>query len=63
MDRGIAATTGDREPVGATSAADREPVAAASTPDRSRSAAPYRPRATFGEKVRAFFSGREPAGY
>jgi hypothetical protein len=63
MDRGIAATTGDREPVGATSAADREPVAAASTTDRSRSAAPYRPRATFGEKVRAFFSGREPAGY
>jgi hypothetical protein len=49
---GIAATTGDREPVGATT-----------TPDRSRSAAPYRPGATFAEKVRAFFSGREPVGY
>jgi hypothetical protein len=44
-------------------AADREPVGATSAPDRSRSAAPYRPRTTFGEKVRAFFSGREPAGY
>jgi hypothetical protein len=52
VDRGIANTNGDREPVGATSA-----------PDRSRSAAPYRPRTTFGERVRAFFSGREPAGY
>jgi hypothetical protein len=51
-DRGVAATSGDREPVGATTA-----------PDRSRSTAPYRPRATFGERVRAFFSGREPAGY
>jgi hypothetical protein len=44
MDRGIEATTGDREPVAATTA-------------------PYRPRATFGERVRAFFSGGEPAGY
>ena len=49
---GVAATSGGGEP-----------VAAASVPDRSRSAAPYRPRATFGERVRAFFSGREPAGY
>ncbi len=61
MDRGVAATSGDREPVRA-STADGEPVAAASAPDRSRSAAPFRPRATFGERVRAFFSGREPAG-
>jgi hypothetical protein len=51
-ERGIAATTGDREPVAATTA-----------PDGPRSAAPYRPRATFGERVRAFFSGQEPAGY
>jgi hypothetical protein len=62
MDRGVAATSGDREPVRA-STADGEPVAATSAPDRSRSAAPFRPRATFGERVRAFFSGREPAGY
>jgi hypothetical protein len=52
VDRGIAAAPADREPVGATSA-----------PDRSRSAATYRPRTTFGERVRAFFSSREPAGY
>jgi hypothetical protein len=55
MDRGVAATTGD--PV------DREPVAATNAPDRPRRAAPFRPRATFGERVRAFFSGQEPAGY
>jgi hypothetical protein len=59
MDRGVAATSGDRE----TTTPDREPVGARSAPDRSRSTAPYRPRATFGERVRAFFNGREPAGY
>jgi uncharacterized integral membrane protein len=48
VDRGVAAAA----PVGASTAADRP-----------RMAAPYRPRATFGERVRAFFSGREPAGY
>jgi len=62
MDRGVAATSGNREPVQATTAADREPVGV-TAPDRSRSGAPDRPRATFGERVRAFFSGREPAGY
>jgi uncharacterized integral membrane protein len=41
---------------------NREPVVAETAPDRSRTA-PYRPRATFGQRVRAFFSGREPAGY
>ncbi|HXN04773.1 MAG TPA: hypothetical protein VN895_08085 [Candidatus Acidoferrum sp.] len=41
----------------------REPVAATTAPDRQRSAASYRPRATFGERVRAFFNGKEPAGY
>ena len=61
--RELATTPGDREPVEATTAPEREPVGAGSAPDRSRSAAPYRPRATFGERVRAFFSGREPAGY
>lgn len=47
MDRGVAAA----------------PVSASTAGDRPRMAAPYRPRATFGERVRAFFSGREPAGY
>jgi hypothetical protein len=66
MDRGVAATTGegvDREPAGATTAADREPVAAMNAPDRPRRLAPQRAQGTFGERVRAFFSGREPAGY
>jgi uncharacterized integral membrane protein len=39
------------------------PVAATAASDRPRMAAPYSPRATFAERVRAFFSGREPAGY
>ena len=39
------------------------PVAAAAASDRPRTAAPYSPRATFADRVRAFFSGREPAGY
>ncbi len=42
---------------------ESEPVGATSAPDRSRSGATYRPRTTFGERVRAFFSSREPAGY
>ncbi|TMC65147.1 MAG: hypothetical protein E6J16_04705 [Chloroflexota bacterium] len=61
--RGVAATSGDREPIESTTTPEREPVGAGSAPDRSGSAAPYRTRATFGERVRAFFSGREPAGY
>lgn len=71
MDRGVAASerrgvnpnvdrpvvdNGDR-PV------DREPVAAGSTTDTGRTAPAFRPRPTFGERVRAFFSGRQPAGY
>jgi uncharacterized integral membrane protein len=31
--------------------------------DRVRATEPYRPRPTFGERVRAFFTGREPSGY
>jgi uncharacterized integral membrane protein len=69
MDRGVAATsdlgtmeTPAREPRPAYQEANREPVAAGAAVDRSRTA-PYQPRATFGERVRAFFSGREPAGY
>ena len=61
--RGVVATSGDREPIESTTTPEREPVGAGSAPDYSGSAAPYRTRATFGERVRAFFSGREPAGY
>jgi hypothetical protein len=70
IDRGVAATGGrpmsDRQMTNDTVPAyrngDGEP-AAATAPDRSRTAPPFRPRPTFGERVRAFFSGREPAGY
>jgi hypothetical protein len=73
VDRGVAATsdrrgieTPAREPMPAYQATgretNREPLAADKPVDRSRKA-PYRPRATFAERVRAFFSGREPAGY
>jgi hypothetical protein len=74
MDRGVVATS-DRRAMETPAArestpayqdsareADREPATAGITVDRSRSA-PYQPRATFGQRVRAFFSGREPAGY
>jgi uncharacterized integral membrane protein len=73
MNRGIAATGGDRR---ITSDGDRVPVredtrepvgaapASSAETDRSRTSGPYRPRPTFGERVRSFFSGgREPAGY
>jgi uncharacterized integral membrane protein len=71
IDRGVAATTGvpvnERRPVTEPAPTyqdtSREPVDASTAPDRSRTAPPYRPRPTFGERVRAFFSGREPAGY
>jgi len=53
--RGVSATTTDRP--------EGEPVAATTAPDQPRIAAPYRPRATFGERVRAFFRGQEPASY
>jgi uncharacterized integral membrane protein len=70
-DRGVADATGGERRLGAArdgepttmrdEDADREPVGA--TADRSRTAPPYRARPSFGERVRAFFSGREPAGY
>jgi hypothetical protein len=76
MDRGVAATsdravmttdrgmfeTPTRDATPAYQDTSREPAAAGTAVDRSRTA-PYRPRATVGERVRAFFSGREPAGY
>jgi hypothetical protein len=40
-----------------------EPVAATTAPDRQAKAAPFRPRMTFGERVRTFLNGQEPAGY
>ena len=52
VDRGVAATT-----------PDGEPVRAAAALGRPRGEAPYRARATFGERVRAFLSGQEPARY
>ena len=72
IDRGVAATsdrrvleTPAREPAPAyqdpNRDTNREPVAADAAVDRSGTA-PYRPRVSFGERVRAFFSGREPAG-
>jgi hypothetical protein len=73
MDRGIATSerrsvnpNTDREPMVGSRAdrpVDRQPVAAGATTDTGRTAPPFRPRPSFGERVRAFFSGREPAGY
>ncbi len=73
MDRGVAAADRrsanpniEREPVTDRRddrPVDREPVGAASTSDTARTAPAFRPRPTFGERVRAFFSGRQPAGY
>jgi len=66
MDRGVAATSDraalapterDAMPVHQNTAG--EPV----TADHPRTAPPFRARPTFGDRVRAFFSGREPAGY
>jgi uncharacterized integral membrane protein len=73
MNRGIAATADDRR-AAVSADGDRVPVrdetkepvgiapASSAEVDRSRTAEPFRPRATFGERVRAFFTGREPAG-
>ena len=76
MDRGVAAAsdrgamTSDRGMMEAPARdvnpayqdTSREPAAPGTAVDRSRTA-PYRPRASFGERVRAFFSGREPSRY
>ena len=69
IDRGVAATSdrrvteiAGREPMPADQDASREPVAADLPADRSRTT-PYRPRASFADRVRAFFKGREPSGY
>ena len=59
MDRGMAGAT-ERETMPTNQDADREPVA--STADRPRVVAPYRAQPTFGERVRTFLGGREPAG-
>ncbi|HEY8677946.1 MAG TPA: hypothetical protein VIN39_04860 [Candidatus Dormibacteraeota bacterium] len=76
MDRG-AAVAGDREPVPAYNEAGqrnypdgevtRSEMRSNGEPsvetDGGRTVEPYRPRPSFGERVRSFFSGREPAGY
>jgi uncharacterized integral membrane protein len=59
MDRGVAAAS----PTPAYGESRPQPVAASPAADRPRTPSPYRPRTTFGERVRAFLSGREPAGY
>jgi hypothetical protein len=62
MDRGMAAAT-ERQTVPANRDADREPATMATAVDRPGVMSPYRPRLTFGERVRTFLGGREPAGY
>jgi uncharacterized integral membrane protein len=70
VDRGVAATsdrpvtTGPaREETPASQGTERERVDAATPVDRPRATQPYRRQPTFGERVRSFFTGREPAGY
>ncbi len=70
IDRGVAAAsdhgaaaTPEWETMPANQDTTGEPVAAATAIERPRVAAPYRARPTFGERVRTFFGGREPAGY
>src|SRR2546426_9322266 len=53
MDRGAAASRDETS---------GEPVSTPADSNAPRAARPYRSRSTFGERVRAFFSGREPAG-
>jgi hypothetical protein len=62
MDRGMAVPS-ERERMPANQGADRDPAAVATAVDRPRAVAPYRARPTFGERVRTFLGGREPAGY
>jgi uncharacterized integral membrane protein len=57
-DRGVAVSND-----GSAVMVPREPVGATTASDRQRTTTPFRPRPTFGERVRAFFSGQEPAGY
>ena len=61
MDRDMSAT--DSEVMAPTSRdGSPQPVAPSMTGD-PRNPASYRPQPTLGERVRAFFSDREPAGY
>ena len=69
VDRDIAGTVADAplpneagmrtDPVASEDVATRDGAAG----DRVRTTEPSRARSTFGERVRAFFAGREPAGY
>lgn len=60
MDRGLALTT-ERATMPANPHAEREPVATATAVDRPHVVASSHP--TFGERVRTFLGGTEPAGY
>lgn len=72
MDRG-AAMAGERETMPVYNEAGqrnytndevkRSEMTATDTVDRGRPADSYSPRPSVGERVRSFFSGREPAGY
>ena len=63
-DRREAALASAGEPVDANRRPGDANREAAYTPsDRASTAPAFRPRPTFGGRVRAFFSGREPAGY
>src|SRR5712692_5123191 len=69
MDHGVAAAsdhssteTPEWETMPANQDTTREPVAAATAIEHPRIAPRYRARPTFGERVRTFFGGREPAG-
>jgi len=70
MDHGVAAAsdhgateTPEWETMPANQDTTREPVVAAMAIEHPRIAPRYRARPTFGERVRTFFGGREPAGY
>lgn len=53
--------TGERVPT--TTTANPNLESADRPADRTTTTPAYRPQPTFGERVRAFFSGRQPAGY
>src|SRR2546428_10179470 len=70
MDRGVAASrdraavaTTERDAMRVSQDTTGEPVTAQPVAGRPQAAPPFRARPTFGERIRAFFSGREPAGY
>ena len=64
MERGgTVATGGTDERIASDRRADDYRESEREGREPARTAEPYRPRMTFGERVRSFFSGRESAGY